>query len=101
MYICVSCTGGLKAGDIMILEKNDEFGEVAARMIGGGIVGFVTDKQPEGCLGKYFVEKTIGRKRLIGRVAIRNGNVALFQSDSALVGDDDRFLASRRAAYRR
>lgn len=82
MYVCVSCTGNLRAGDIVILEKSAEFGEVAAKMIGGGIVGFVTDIQPEGCVSKYFVERKIGDKRVIGHAVILNGNVALFETDS-------------------
>ena len=82
MYVCVSCTGNLRAGDILILERSEEFGDVAAKMIGGGIVGFVTEVQPEGCVSKSFVEQRIGSRRMIGHAAILNGNVALFESES-------------------
>lgn len=88
MYVCVSCTGGLRAGDIVILEKSKDFGEIAAKILGGGIVGFVTDRQPEGCLNKSFVERTIGDRRVLGHIAILNGNVALFHSESNIFGGE-------------
>ena len=91
MYVCVSCTGGLKAGDIVILERSREFGEVAAKIIGGGVVGFVTDRQPEGCVSKEFVERRIGNSRVIGHAAILNGNVALFASESPVFADNRQY----------
>lgn len=98
MYVCVSCTGNLRAGDIVILEKNNDFGEVAAKMIGGGIVGFVTDRQPEGCVSKSFIENRIGNRRVIGHAVILNGNVALFSTDSPVFNEaQSGFTTSRRA----
>lgn len=89
MYVCVSNSGNLRAGDIVILEKSSDFGEVAARMIGGGIVGFVTDRQPEGCVSKEFVESRIGDNRVIGHAVILNGNVALFSSESPILNTSE------------
>ena len=100
MYVCVSCFGGLKAGDKLILEKNDEFGEVAAKIIGGGIVGFVTENQPEGCLSKFFVENAIGNKKVLGHAVVLNGHVALFQSDSTALSDETVNFSSRHTVYR-
>lgn len=85
MYVCVSCTGNLRAGDIVILEKDNSFGEVAAKMIGGGIVGFVTDRQPEGCVSREFIENRIGGSRVLGHAVVLNGNVALFESESPVL----------------
>ncbi len=96
MYVCVSCTGNLRAGDIMILERDNAFGEVAAKQIGGGVVGFVTDRQPEGCVSRAFVENRIGNRRVIGRVAILNGNVALFVTESPVLNDVAPSFTSRR-----
>ncbi|MBR2970691.1 MAG: hypothetical protein IKC48_02720 [Clostridia bacterium] len=87
MYVCVSCTGNLRAGDIIILEKDEYFGEVAAKKIGGGIVGFVTDRQPEGCVSRSFIESRIGANRVIGHAVILNGNVALFSSESSVLNN--------------
>ena len=87
MYVCVSCTGNLRAGDIVILEKSREFGEVAAKMLGGGIVGFVTPRQPEGCVSRSFVESRIGNHRVIGHAVILNGNVALYETDSPIFNE--------------
>lgn len=98
MYICFSTFGGLRAGDIVILEKSEEFGEVAAKAIGGGIVGFVTQNQPEGCLSKFFVENAIGRERLLGHAVVVNGNVALFQSDSTALSGGVVKFSPRRAS---
>lgn len=100
MYICITALDGLRAGDIVILEKSEELGEVAAKIIGGGIVGFLTDVQPEGCVSKLFVESTIGNKRLPGHAVVVNGNVALFHSESTLVGDGTVNFARRRAVCR-
>lgn len=100
MYVCFTTMGGLRAGDIIILERNSEFGEVAARAIGGGIVGFLTDNQPEGCLSKFFVENTIGKKKLLGHAVVVNGNVALFQSDSTALSDGVMDFSRRSAVYR-
>ena len=88
MYVCVSCTGDLKAGDIVILERSKDFGEVAAKIIGGGVIGFVTDRQPEGCVSKAFVERRIGDRRVIGHAVILNGNVALFSTDSPVFAEN-------------
>ncbi len=97
MYVCITAVEGLRAGDIVILEKSEDFNEVVAEVIGGGIAGFLTDVQPEGCLSKLFVENTIGKKRLIGRVAIKNGNVALFHSDAELKSRESvEFIRRRR-----
>ncbi len=98
MYVCVSCTGNLRAGDVIILEKDEYFGEVAAKQIGGGIVGFVTERQPEGCVSRSFVESRIGNRRVIGHAAILNGNVALFTSESPTLSDSGRFSYARRSA---
>ncbi len=100
MYMCFTTYGGVRAGDIVILEKNDQFGEVSAAIIGGGIVGFLTENQPEGCLSKRFVENTIGSKRLIGHAVVVNGNVALFESESSLIGNEGVDLTRRRAVFR-
>ena len=98
MYVCVSCTGNLRAGDIMILEKSAEFGEVAAKMIGGGIVGFITERQPEGCVSKTFIENRIGDRRVIGRAVILNGNVALFNTENPILNEIPRRYAAMRRA---
>lgn len=87
MYVCITNTGNLRAGDIVILEKDENFGEVAARMIGGAVVGFLTDVQPEGCLSKSFVENRIGGSRVIGHAVVLNGNVALFSTESPVLNE--------------
>lgn len=99
MYVCVSCTGNLRAGDVIILEKDEYFGEVAAKQIGGGIVGFVTECQPEGCVSRSFVESKIGDRRVIGHAVILNGNVALFATESPVLNDNaTHFARSRQSA---
>lgn len=98
MYICITNTGNLKAGDIIILQKNSDFGEVAASVLGGGIVGFITDIQPEGCLKKSFVESRIGNRRVIGRAVIINGYIALFSTESPILSISPRGRASVRRA---
>ncbi|MBR2967704.1 MAG: hypothetical protein IKC35_02865 [Clostridia bacterium] len=99
MYLCVSCTGNLRAGDVIILEKDEFFGEVAAKKIGGGVIGFITERQPEGCVSRDFVENRIGDRRVIGHAVILNGNVALFATESPVLCDSaTNFTRSRRSA---
>ncbi len=88
MYVCISNTGNLRAGDIVILEKNSSFRDITASMLGGGIIGFVTDIQPEGCMSKSFVERNIGDRRVIGHAVILNGNIALISSESSVLGGE-------------
>ncbi len=100
MYVCISNTGNLRAGDIVILEKDAAFGEVTASMLGGGVVGFVTDIQPEGCMSKSYVESNIGDRRVIGHAVILNGNVALFSSESKTLNGDSNFRTGRSRVFR-
>lgn len=86
MYVCVTCDSNVKAGDILFLERSSDFGEVAAKVVGGIIVGFVTDMQPDGCVSKQYIESRIGGGRIVGRVAITGGNVALFTSENVAFG---------------
>ncbi len=94
MYICISNTGYLRAGDIIILQKNVDFGEVTASVLGGGVVGFITDIQPEGCMNKTFAETKIGNRKVIGRAVVVNGNVALLSIDSPVFGSSTRRYAA-------
>lgn len=98
MYVCVSCTGNLRAGDIMILERDAVFGEVAAKIIGGGVVGFVTEIQPQGCVSKSFIDSRIGSNRVIGRAVVLNGNVALFCSESSVLDEIRSYYTVNRGA---
>ena len=68
--------------DVLFLEKSRDFGEVAAKAVGGAIVGFVTDIQPDGCVSKQYIENKIGSRRILGRAAITGGNVALFSCEN-------------------
>ena len=82
MYICVTCDSKVRAGDVLFLEKSRDFGEVAAKAVGGAIVGFVTDIQPDGCVSKQYIENKMGSRRILGRAAITGGNVALFSCEN-------------------
>jgi len=82
MYICVSCLSELKAGEVVILEKDSAIREMSVRPIGGVISGYVTYTQPEGCVDYKFAYQNIGERRIIGKVAIISGKIALIQSDS-------------------
>lgn len=66
----------------MIIEKDFELGDISVRPVGGAVSGYVTYIQPEGCVDYRTASDNIGRRRIIGKVAIISGDVALIQSDS-------------------
>ncbi len=88
MYICVTCMGGMKAGDAVIVEKDNELRELAVRPIGGVVAGYVTYTQPEGCVDYRYAYDNIGERRIIGRIAVVSGSVALVESDSDALTQD-------------
>lgn len=82
MYICATCVDELKVGEVVILEKDMALKELSIRPIGGVVSGYVTYAQPEGCVDYKTAYSSIKDKRVIGKIAIISGGIALIHSDT-------------------
>ena len=88
MYVCVSCMGNVRPDEVVIMERDEELGEIAVRPVGGPIMGYLTFVQPNGCLEREYVAKRIKDQRVLGRIAIISGDVALVHTESRLLIKD-------------
>ncbi|MCL2675064.1 MAG: hypothetical protein FWE84_00500 [Firmicutes bacterium] len=85
MYICVSTLKKTAVGEPLVLEKDYQFGEIAAKSMAGGVIGFAMHSQPEGCPAFFEALKNIGAKRLAARVVMTAEGAAVLYSDAAAV----------------
>ncbi|MDD7158134.1 MAG: hypothetical protein PUH99_03950 [Firmicutes bacterium] len=81
MYFCVMSEKNIQAGETLVLGINSR-GDLVCCLIDGTFVGFVSAKQPDGCLGFWEIASSVGRNRVLCKVAIKAGKVLIMQSDS-------------------
>ena len=73
MYICVSCLSELKAGEVVILEKDSTIREMSVRPIGGMLRSCKQHPSAGCCLPFTAYRTSIGGKRT--RYSRNNSNV--------------------------
>lgn len=84
MYICITCKGSnVRAGENVILERDEFIRDAVVRIAGGTAVGIITPVQPEGCISKSYILQSMGCRKICARVAIRNNDIALLYIDGS------------------
>lgn len=81
MYFCVMSEKNISAGETLVLGTNSR-GDLVCCFIDGTFVGFVSAKQPEGCMSFWDIASSVGKNRVLCKVAIKAGKVLILQSDS-------------------
>jgi hypothetical protein len=81
MYFCVMSEKNISAGETLVLGTNSR-GDLVCCFIDGTFVGFVSAKQPEGCMNFWDIASSVGKNRVLCKVAIKAGRVLILQSDS-------------------
>ncbi|HIW05395.1 MAG TPA: hypothetical protein H9690_05165 [Firmicutes bacterium] len=81
MFFCVMTDRNIKAGEVTVLKYNNR-GELACYLIDGTFVGYVSAKQPDGCLSFWEIASSAGGRKILCNVAIRAGRVLIMKSDS-------------------
>ncbi|MCI9032182.1 MAG: hypothetical protein HFK09_06680 [Clostridia bacterium] len=93
MYIAISTLGKKVCGEAFIMRRDELFDEVGVYEIGGGLVGYVADKSPDGCLAKEFVKQRIGICRVVCTGAVAFDNMLIVSTDSPTLSGGDYRLA--------
>ena len=83
MYFCILSDKNISAGETLVLGTNSR-GDLVCCLIEGTFVGYVSAKQPEGCLDFWEIASSVGKNRVLCKVAIKAGRVLILQSDSKL-----------------
>lgn len=82
MYIGISTLNSVKAGEVLVLKVDRAFGLVGAYDIGGALIGYVAESQPEGCLDVWSIYASIGDNRILTTAAVALGNTVILVTDS-------------------
>lgn len=93
MYVAVSTIGKKVCGEAFVMRRDELFDEVGVYEIGGGLVGYVADKSPDGCLTKEFVRRSIGKNRVVCTGAVAFDNMLIVSTDSPTLARGDGRLA--------
>lgn len=81
MYFCVMSEKNISAGETLVLGTNSR-GDLVCCFIDGTFVGYVSAKQPEGCMNFWDIASSVGKNRVLCKVAIKAGRVLILQIDS-------------------
>ena len=84
MYISVSTLSEVNAGEILVLKVDRAFGLVGAYGIDGNLIGYVAERQPDGCLDVWRIYAAIGDNRVLATAAVVFGNTVVLVTDSAV-----------------
>lgn len=68
MYFCVMSEKNISAGETLVLGTNSR-GDLVCCFIDGTFVGFVSAKQPEGCMSFWDIASSVGKNRVLCKVA--------------------------------
>lgn len=82
MYIGISTLNVVKAGEVLVLKVDRSFGLVGAYDIGGALIGYVSETQPEGCMDVWEIYAAIGDNRVLTTAAVALGNTVILYTDS-------------------
>ena len=93
MYVAVSTIGKKVCGEAFVMRRDDLFDEVGVYEIGGGLVGYVADKSPDGCLDKEYIIRSIGINRVVCTGAVAFDNMLIVSTDSPTLSRGDSRLA--------
>lgn len=88
MYFCIMTEKNVKAGEVMVLKCN-RWGELGCCLIDGTFIGYVCDKQPEGCMSFWDIASAVGASRVLCNVAVKAGKVLIMNSDSKIFARRD------------
>lgn len=86
MYFCITTEKNVKAGEVMVLKCNCR-GEMICCLIDGTFVGYLCDRQPDGCLGFWEIASAIGSERVLCNVAVKAGKVLIMHTDSKILSN--------------
>lgn len=89
----------MKPGDVLVLKTDSAFGQIAACEVGGGVVGYAADSQPDGCVDMWTMISRIGDCRILCRVAVAMGRSLLLTTDSPLLRQDRPYKRIEREGY--
>lgn len=82
MYIGISTLNVVKAGEVLVLKVDRSFGLVGAYDIGGALIGYVSESQPDGCLDIWQIYAAIGDNRVLCTAAVSLGNNVILYTES-------------------
>lgn len=99
MYVCVSCLSPVKAGDVLILKVDRQMGEVGAYEIGGGLIGYASVSQPDGCLDAWTLFSRIGDSRVLCKAAVSMQNTVILYTESKVFEAPERYERVEKEGY--
>ena len=82
MYIAICTMKKIKCGEPLIIKKDSLFDEPGAFTVGGEFLGYVSQEQPDGCLGYETVCGCIGANRVFAKGAVAFDNLLVVSTDS-------------------
>ncbi len=84
MYLSIEINKQVNLGEVIVI-KSDNNGGIGAFLVSGEKVGKLASTQPEGCVNYWTVAGNIFANRVLCKVAIKTGNTAILQTESALL----------------
>lgn len=85
MFIAVSTLGKVKCGEPLIMKADCKFGQIGVYEIGGELVGYVANAQPDGCVDCWTIMSKIMDNRILCSGAVSFENTLIVTTDSALL----------------
>ena len=92
-------TENVLPGDPVILKYDAGFSRIGAYSVGGEAYGFLSERQPSGCVDDWTMYSRIGNRRIIARAAVIMDGGLLVSFDTPLFSHEQNYVRVERAGY--
>lgn len=101
MYIMIRTINSqeVAAGDVVVLKADPQFGQIGAFEIGGGVVGYAAERQPEGCLDMWTMMSRIRDNRVLCKVAVSMPGTVILATESPVFAPRRDYARVEREGY--
>ena len=101
MFVMAGTIGkeNLKPDEPVVIKYDTQFGKIGVYTIGGELLGFLYEEQPDGCVNERIMYSRIKDYRIIARASVIMNGAILLSFDTPMFREKSEYMRTEKAGY--